>query len=280
MATPATQLSPIQRFSIAVNGDTFKAQLKQVLQSPERVSFFQRTLLVAVQRTPDLLQNQESLFLAAQQCAADGLIPDGREAALIAFGNKVQYLPMIAGILKKVRGSGEVSTIMAAVVYKGEDFKHWTDDKGEHLIHHPDDFAEQKEDDILGAYALACLKDGSIQMEVMSKARINKARNSGRAGSRGPWVDWYAEQAEKTVLKSLAKRLPMSTDVSQFISREDEDDEVPKQDGPPIGEPPAAPEPPRAGSKTRDAVLGALPAHQPAPETPKPPAPELLEDKL
>jgi hypothetical protein len=41
--------------------------------------------------------------------AQDGLLPDGREAAVVMFGNKAQAMPMIAGILKKVRQSGEVA---------------------------------------------------------------------------------------------------------------------------------------------------------------------------
>jgi recombination protein RecT len=41
--------------------------------------------------------------------AQDGLLPDGREAAIVKFGNKAQAMPMIAGILKKIRQSGDVS---------------------------------------------------------------------------------------------------------------------------------------------------------------------------
>ncbi|WP_407523682.1 recombinase RecT [Methylobacterium oryzisoli] len=71
-------------------------------------------------------------------------------------------------------------------------------------------------------YAIAKTKDGGIYREVMSLEEIEKVRRVSRAANKGPWVDWWEEMARKTVLRRLAKRLPMSTDMDDLIRRDDE----------------------------------------------------------
>ena len=87
-------------------------ELKAALPAHVTVEKFSRVAMTAVQNDPNLLQaDRRSLFGAVVRLAQDGLLPDGREAALVIFntkqGNdwvkKVQALPMIAGVLKKIR---------------------------------------------------------------------------------------------------------------------------------------------------------------------------------
>jgi recombination protein RecT len=186
--------------------------------SPER---FERITLTALQRAPDLLGcDRKSLFESVMQCAQDGLIPDGREAALTKFGNKVAYMPMVAGILKKVRQSGELSTITAHIIYKGDEFRYWIDDEGEHLTHTPDLMSEQAE--ALGVYALARTKDGGVYIEVLRMSEVKKIRSVSRGANNGPWAQWFEQMAKKSAIRRLAKRLPMSTDVENVIQRDDQ----------------------------------------------------------
>jgi recombination protein RecT len=186
--------------------------------SPER---FERITLTALQRAPDLLGcDRKSLFESVMQCAQDGLIPDGREAALTKFGNKVAYMPMVAGILKKVRQSGELSTITAHIIYKGDEFRYWIDDEGEHLTHTPDLMSEQTE--ALGVYALARTKDGGVYIEVLRMSEVKKIRSVSRGANNGPWAQWFEQMAKKSAIRRLAKRLPMSTDVENVIQRDDQ----------------------------------------------------------
>jgi recombinational DNA repair protein RecT len=39
---------------------------------------------------------------------------------------------------------------------------------------------------------------------------------------KGPWVDWFAEMAKKTVMRRHSKTLPMSGDVLMSLGSEDE----------------------------------------------------------
>lgn len=193
--------------------------------TPEK---FTRVAMTAINSNPDLREaDRRSLFGAITKLAQDGLLPDGREAALVIFnakqGNgwvkKVQAMPMIAGILKKVRQSGEVAKVSAQVVHEHDHFvvKYGFDEDVEHVPPSLD----KPRGKAIGAYATAVLKDGSHLLEVMSLEEIEKVRGVSRAKDRGPWVDWWSEMARKTVMRRLSKRLPMSTDLEDEIFRRD-----------------------------------------------------------
>lgn len=193
---------------------------------------FVRVILTAVNKNPSLLYaDRASLFSAAMMAAADGLLCDGREAALVIYRTKkkdaegerwidaVQYMPMVAGILKKVRNSGELSTIVAKVVYAGDKFKNWIDNAGEHLEYEAGD--AQDRNIVLCSFAMAKLKDGAIEVEVLKPADIEKIRSVSRSKDKGPWVEWWEEMAKKSAIRRLSKRLPLNTDLDDLIRRDD-----------------------------------------------------------
>jgi recombination protein RecT len=154
------------------------------------------------------------------KAAQDGLLPDGKEAALVPFKGSVTYMPMLGGILKKVRNSGELASITAHVIYKNDQFRYWVDSDGEHVTHEPLLFGERGE--ACGAYALAKTKDGAVYIEVLTDKDLRAIENSSRS-KEGPWTGPFRdEMKKKSAIRRLAKRLPMSTDVEQVIERDDE----------------------------------------------------------
>lgn len=223
----AASQSPAQAFSILLNER--EAQFKAGLPAHIPVERFKRVVLTAVQRNPALLKaSQVSLYNASMQAAQDGLLPDGREGALVIYKTKqrdggwveaVQWMPMISGILKKVRNSGDLASIVARVVYAGDKFRNWIDDSGEHIEYEASDDADTSM--IRCVFAMAKLKDGSIEVEVLRPSDIEKIRNVSRSKDRGPWVDWWDEMAKKSALRRLSKRLPISTDLDDLIRRDD-----------------------------------------------------------
>lgn len=189
--------------------------------SPEK---FIRTTLTAVGMQPDLLQTDRRTLLAScMRCAQDGLLPDGREAAFVIFNGKTgktcTYMPMVGGILKKIRNSGELASISAHVVYDADTFEYELGDF-ERILHKP--YLGTDRGKVIACYAIAKTKDGAIYREVMSVAEVEKVRSSSKAKSFGPWVDWWDEMAKKTVIRRLAKRLPSSADVDQVIESDNE----------------------------------------------------------
>src|SRR5690606_13272705 len=137
------------------------------------------------------------------------------------YVKKVQYMPMVAGILKKVRNSGELTSIVANVVYEKDEFNYWVDDIGEHVNHKPNVLAEDR-GKLIAVYAIAKTKNGGVYVEVMSRGQIEQVRNVSKSKDSGPWGSWYDEMARKTVIRRLSKRLPMSTDLEAVIRRDDD----------------------------------------------------------
>lgn len=214
-----------------------EAELALALPPHIPVERFMRVVRTAVAGDIALLHaDRRSLFEASMKAAQDGLLPDGRDGALVIFRakvkekgkdgqdkdvwiNKVQWMPMVGGILKKVRNSGELVTIAAHVVYENDHFEYSLGDD-ERIDHKPKMLGERGK--AIGVYAVAKTKDGGIYREVMSLEQVEKVRGVSRAKDSGPWKDWWDEMAKKTVIRRLSKRLPMSSDLDDLIRRDDD----------------------------------------------------------
>jgi recombination protein RecT len=195
-------------------------QFKAALPAHIPVERFVRTTLTAVQTNPELINaDRRTLFASATRAAQMGLLPDGREGAIVTFGGKCQFMPMLGGVLKLVRNSGELASIDAQIVYKNDKF---TYRPGIDLVpaHEPDWFGDRG--DIVGVYAVAKMKDGAAYVEILSKKQVEQVRNVSRAKSSGPWVTWWDEMARKTAIRRLAKRLPLSTDLDGALAEDDD----------------------------------------------------------
>lgn len=196
------------------NLDKMQGQFKMAL--PEHISpeKFARTALTAVQQNPKLLDcDSKSLFSSLVKCASDGLLPDGREAALVIYGQSAQYMPMVYGVRKRMHNSGEVSSIDAQVVYENDDFDYQLGDEPK-IIHKP---ALENRGKMRLAYCVVRFKDGGILREIMTKDEIYKARECSKAKNNGPWKDWESEMWRKTVLHRAAKAVPTSSDLERFL---------------------------------------------------------------
>jgi len=217
-----TALTPIaaMRNTLTKMSDDFRSALPP--QIP--VEKFIRTTLTAIQMQPDLLDtDRRSLLGSCMKAAQDGLMCDGREAALVIFrtkeGPKTQYMPMVGGILKKIRNSGELASISANVVYERDSFTYELGDY-ERIEHKPYLGADRGQ--AIAVYAIARTKDGAVYREVMSVADVEKVRASSRAANSGPWTQWWDEMARKTVIRRIAKRLPSSADVDAVLDADNE----------------------------------------------------------
>ena len=194
-------------------------QFKAALPAHVNVDKFVRVTLTAVQTNPNLLEaDRRTLFAAATKAAQMGLLPDGREGAIVTFKGQAQWMPMVAGIMKLVRNSGEISTWSVQAVYENDTFDFCLGDE-EHITHKPNLSNRGK---LIAVYSIVTMKDGEKSREVMSVEDVNQIRARSRSGSSGPWQTDFAEMAKKTVVRRHAKRLPLSTDIDGVIREDDE----------------------------------------------------------
>lgn len=216
---------------------------KQDLTLPSTVNpdTFRNAAIVAAQTNPSILQcSPESVFTAVRHLAGIGLMPDGREAAIVPFKGRAQAQPMVYGIIKAVKQSGQVRSIRAEVVYENERL-HMSDDIVDRTWRHTQASGEPLDPmnrggvEVAGAYAVAVLKDGTVEFIAMSRQEIEKRRkaspNQKGDTPTGIWADWYEEMAKKTVIRALCKILPMSSeDVSRILDKDPTFQEVPVKD--------------------------------------------------
>lgn len=226
---PAKQTKPIDLIRRQL--DQMEGEFRMVLPQHIPVDRFKRTVLTAINSNDDLLSaDRKSLLRSCMQAAQDGLQPDKREGALVIFKTKVnidgrdqwikmvQWMPMVYGIIKKMRNSGELASIVAHEVYECDEFVYELGDE-ERIVHKP--FLGDDPGKMIAVYSIAKLKDGTIQREVMTRAQVERVRAVSKTKDSGPWVSWYEEMARKTVVRRLSKYLPMSTEIEELLRRDD-----------------------------------------------------------
>jgi recombination protein RecT len=195
---------------------------------------FVRTAQTAVSMTRNIerLKDQSSLYAAVTNAAADGLILDGREAALVIDYNGVaSYRPMMRGLLKLAHNSGQIKSLVVELVREADEFVYRPTDADEPISHQIDLRAARGE--VYAVYAMATLVGGGIVFDVMTVEDINRIRDRSdayRAFKAGkikstPWSTDWSEMARKTVFRRLSKYLPASTDRDSLHSAAERIDE-------------------------------------------------------
>ena len=71
-------------------------------------------------------------------------------------------------------------------------------------------------------YAEAKLVSGETQSCVLTKSEVDGIRGRSKAGQSGPWVSDYNEMAKKTAVRRLSKMLPLSSEINEHITRDDD----------------------------------------------------------
>lgn len=174
---------------------------------------FVRIAKTAVNSNPDLANaDRISLLSAITQAAQDGLVIDGKEAAIVMFKGKAQYTPMVSGLVKKMRQHSDFASISHGIVYQREidegRFEYVKGDQ-EFLRHEPFALGETKGDPV-GAYAVLTTRDGEKFRAVLDKNAIEKRLAKGNNSPAKK--EWQTEFWIKTVLKHLYKIAPNSGD--------------------------------------------------------------------
>lgn len=224
-----------------IGGPNFMAQLSVALpkaMTPERLV---RVVTTECRKTPALLNCAPESFLGAVlQCAQLGLEPGGAlgHCYLLPFGNgkakdgrpNAQLIIGYRGMIDLARRSGQIVSICAYTVHEKDHFE-WRLGLDPDIQHVPSPEADRGK--MTYVYAVAKLKGGGVQFEVMSRAEVEKVRKQSKAGSSGPWVTHFDEMAKKTVIRRLFKYLPVSIEAARAVEvdeRADRGEAVTPQD--------------------------------------------------
>lgn len=208
-----------------------KAEISKMLPKHLNAERLLKVAQIAATTTPALAECEvASLVGAIGQCAQMGLEPNTilGHAYLVPFNTKrkdlngtekwvksVQVIIGYKGLIDLARRSGQIVSISAHEVCQNDKFE-LVYGLNEKLNHQP--YFEER-GNIIGFYAVAHLKDGGHCFEFMSVKQVIEIMNESQSkGKYGPWKDNFSEMGRKTVIRRLAKYLPLSIEFQTAVA--------------------------------------------------------------
>jgi recombination protein RecT len=196
--------------------------------TPEKIT---KIVTGAISRNPTLLQcfrdSPHSILRCAFAATQLGLDPDSPlgQCYMVPFRNnknggkyEAQFIIGYRGLIDLARRSGNIVSIRSRVVYERDTFE-VSYGLNESIKHIP--FEGSDAGELRAVYAVAELRDGGIQYELMWRHEVDAIKKRSKASQYGPWVSDYPEMARKTVVRRLSKYLPMSVDLAKAFDHED-----------------------------------------------------------
>lgn len=201
-----------------------KAQMALAMPKHMTADRMMRIALTEIRKVPALAKcNIESFMGAIMQCAQLGLEPGSAlgHAYLLPFGSgkaadnkpNCQLIIGYRGMIDLARRSGQIISLTARTVHQNDTFG-YSYGLDETVTHKP---ADGDRGPMTHVYAVAKLKDGGVQFEVMSRADIEAIKKQSKSGTNGPWVSHFEEMAKKTVIRRLFKYLPVSIEIQRAV---------------------------------------------------------------
>jgi recombination protein RecT len=251
MATPAKRDEGQQQVS-AIQGfrDLLERQTSQfaMLMPKETVDRFKRVIYTTLNDKPELLRcTPRSLISVCMHAAQDGLLLDGREAAVVPFKAGAElvatYQPMVVGLRKKIRASDLIFDLNCQIVFEDDPLFDIGFGDRPYVHHKPALKGGAKGRKIVGCYSVATFKDGTKSIEWMTIDQVEEIRQKSpavRSKRPTPWDDpvFYPEMVRKTVVRRHAKTLPMGSDIENVFRHQEETEqefqELPERQAPQI----------------------------------------------
>lgn len=224
-----TQVAAKKPTTIAGFLESYKGEIARALPKHMTADRMARIAMTEFRKNPKLMAcDPATLFGAVIQCAQLGLEPGGSlgHAYLLPFENRkqgttdVQFIIGYRGMIDLARRSGQIISLEARAVYAADKFS-VTLGLDPTLVHEPA-WETADRGPLKFVYAVAKLKDGGVQFEVMSRMEIEAVRAMSKAGKYGPWVDHFDEMAKKTVIRRLFKYLPVSIEMQRAVGLDEQ----------------------------------------------------------
>lgn len=234
---PLAEMRPKEQIAYLLNQK--KGELAKMLPRSLSIDRLLKVAQIAATTTPALAKcDVASLVGAIGQCAQIGLEPNTvlGHAYLVPFNtkrkdanggerwvNSVQVIIGYKGLIDLARRSGQIVSIAAHEVCENDEFElvYGLDEKLNHTPSMDDRGA------VTGFYAVAKLVGGGYAFEFMSVHQINQIRDSSQGYQQArkygkqdahPWTAHFVEMGRKTVIRRLAKYLPLSIEFQTAAS--------------------------------------------------------------
>lgn len=158
-----------------------------------------------------------------------GLSPLKKQCYFIMYGSRLECIPDYSGNIALAKRYGTLKNIKAQAIFKGDDFKFEVDSNTgrKRIVQHSQTLENLGSPDVVGAYAVIEMEDGTRDVEIMNIKQIQASWQQGGSGGASPAHKKFPDQmAIKTVINRACKLIIRSSDDSALI--ESEEDEASK----------------------------------------------------
>lgn len=174
--------------------------------------------------------DKSSIAEALLKMVIYGVSPAKKQCYFIPYGQKLECSISYAGNIAIAKRYGNLKNIKGQAIFKGDDFKFEVDPKTgrKKVINHSQTLDSLGTNEIIGAYAISEMNDGSVDVEIMNIKQIQMSWGQGGSKGNSPAHKNFPDQmAIKTVLNRACKLLISSSDDSVLYDPLDEQEVTP-----------------------------------------------------
>ena len=182
---------------------------KGQLEFPKNYNYVSAVKYAAlvISQTKSLCEcTKSSIAQALSDMALQGLDISKKHGYFIKYANELKFFRSYLGDVAAIMQSGFVKAIKALVVYEGDTFETGIVNDEEVVLCHQTSFAN-KNNPIIGAYAVAILPEGAKIYCIMTKKEIDKSWAKSTNANNTTQRDFPQEMAKRTVIRRLVKML-------------------------------------------------------------------------
>jgi recombination protein RecT len=158
---------------------------------------------------------KESIANSLLKMVVWGLSPLKKQCDFIAYGDKLQCDPEYTGNIVLAKRYGGLLEINANAIFKGDEFVFENDPETgrKKVTKHTQTLDNFGTKDVIGAYAVMILKDGTKKTEIMNMQQIRQAWEQGATKGGSPAHRNFPDQmAIRTVINRACKLLIRGSD--------------------------------------------------------------------
>ena len=158
---------------------------------------------------------KDSIANSLLDMVVQGLSPAKTQCYFIVYGTSLQLNRSYFGtqaVLKRLKG---IKDIWANVIYQGDDFVMGIDRGREILLKHDTSF-ENRDNEIIGVYAIVEKEDETQELTVMTRKEIETAWTQSKT-SQAVHKKFPQEMAKRTVINRAAKSIVNTSDDSDLL---------------------------------------------------------------
>lgn len=178
---------------------------------------------------------KSSIANALLDMTVQGLNPSKTQCYFIVYGSELQLNRSYFGTQTVMKRLSTVKDVYANVIYQDDKFVYENRKGRDYLVSH-ETCLENRDKEIIGAYAIVETSDGDMPMTVMSRKEIETSWSQSKTGG-AVHKKFPQEMAKRTVINRAAKTYVNTSDDSDILietinkttSNEFEDDRIDKE---------------------------------------------------